>query len=81
MRELNSTPALPAVCHEEAPNTNCGHLSRPHHHGNTLLMKVIGPVITFVDRPWKVSVVSTRPKSKFRPQNLDVPGGCAVRLR
>ncbi|KAI0643135.1 NicO-domain-containing protein [Trametes meyenii] len=23
-------------------------------HGNTLMMKVIGPVVTFVDRPWKM---------------------------
>jgi len=33
------------------------HPPRPnhHHYGNTLLMKIISPVITFVDRPWKVS--------------------------
>lgn len=55
MRETGSTPASPAVGDEEAPGTNGGHFSRPKHHGNTLLMKVIGPVITFVDRPWKVS--------------------------
>lgn len=23
-------------------------------HGNTLMMKIIGPVVTFVDRPWKM---------------------------
>jgi high-affinity nickel-transport protein len=57
MQETNQTPS-PATGGEEAPNAGDGHLSRSHHHGNTLLMKIIGPVITFVDRPWKVSVVS-----------------------
>lgn len=23
-------------------------------HGNTLMMKLIGPIVTFVDRPWKM---------------------------
>ena len=23
-------------------------------HGNTLMMKIIGPIVTFVDRPWKM---------------------------
>ncbi|KAH9924277.1 NicO-domain-containing protein [Epithele typhae] len=25
-----------------------------YSHGNTLMMKVLGPVVTFVDRPWKM---------------------------
>jgi len=54
MQEPNSTPTSPGVSDEGALNTNGGHLSRSHHHGNTLLMKIIGPVITFVDRPWKM---------------------------
>ncbi|KIP10218.1 hypothetical protein PHLGIDRAFT_266160 [Phlebiopsis gigantea 11061_1 CR5-6] len=24
------------------------------NHGNTLMMKIIGPIVTFVDRPWKM---------------------------
>ncbi|RPD62214.1 NicO-domain-containing protein [Lentinus tigrinus ALCF2SS1-7] len=24
------------------------------HHGNTLMMRLIGPIVTFVDRPWKM---------------------------
>ncbi|TCD62989.1 hypothetical protein EIP91_006148 [Steccherinum ochraceum] len=27
---------------------------RQGNHGNTLMMKIIGPVVTFVDRPWKM---------------------------
>jgi nickel/cobalt transporter (NiCoT) family protein len=23
-------------------------------HGNTLMMKLVGPVVTFVNRPWKM---------------------------
>lgn len=23
-------------------------------HGNTLMMKLLGPIVTFVDRPWKM---------------------------
>lgn len=61
MQEAHSTPTLPASGDEETPSTNGDHLSRPQHHGNTLLMKVIGPVITFVDRPWKASVVQLGP--------------------
>jgi len=68
MQGTNSTPASPTSGDEEAPSTNDGHLSRPRHHGNTLLMKIIGPVITLVDRPWKVNVVSTQSKRKLRPQ-------------
>jgi hypothetical protein len=56
MQEADSTPAPPAGDEEEL-NTSGGHLPRPQHHGNTLLMKIIGPVITFVDHPWKASVV------------------------
>ena len=78
MQELNSTPPSPAVGDEEASGGNDRHLSRPHHHGNTLLMKIIGPVITFVDRPWKVSVASARLKREFRPRSQDVPGGTTV---
>ena len=81
MQGTNSTPASPASGGEEAPSTNDGHLSRPHHHGNTLLMKIIGPVITFVDRPWKVNVVSTWSKRKLTPQDIDVSGGTTVRFR
>ncbi|KZP31862.1 NicO-domain-containing protein [Athelia psychrophila] len=25
-----------------------------HHHNNTLMMRILGPVINFVDRPWKM---------------------------
>lgn len=80
MREFDPTPTLPAA-NDEALDANNGHLSRPHHHENTLLMKIIGPVITFVDRPWKVRAVLTLSKRNSKPQNLDVPGGCAVRFR
>lgn len=51
--------ALPVAGDEEAHSGNDGPPPRSHHHGSTLLMKIIGPVITFVDHPWKVSVVST----------------------
>ena len=61
MEEANPTPAPPASGDEEAPSSGDGNLSRPQHHGNTLLMKIIGPVITFVDRPWKASVVHLGP--------------------
>lgn len=80
VRETDSTPA-PAANDEEAPSPNDDNLPRSHHHGNTLLMRIIGPVITLVDRPWKVSVVSPLSKRTFRPRNLDVPGGTAVRFR
>lgn len=80
MQETGSTPESPAVVGEEVPNTNGDHLARPQHHANTLLMKIIGPVITFVDRPWKVSSVSTWPRKGFRAQDLDVSGGTIVRF-
>lgn len=75
MQEAVSTPASSAVGDEEVPGTNDGHLSQPQHHGNTLLMKIIGPVITFVDRPWKVSGVSTWSKTRFGPRNQMYPVG------
>jgi len=61
MQEADSTPAPPASGDEETPSTSGDRPSRPQHHGNTLLMKLIGPVITFVDRPWKASVVHLGP--------------------
>ena len=54
--QINNSAALPAAGDEGAPSINDGHQLRSRHR-NTLLMKIIGPVITFVDRPWKVSVV------------------------
>jgi len=68
MQEPNLTPTPPAVDGEETLSTNDGHLPPPHHHGNTLLMKIIGPVLTFVDRPWKASAISTRSKRKLNPE-------------
>ncbi|KAF9651590.1 NicO-domain-containing protein [Thelephora ganbajun] len=53
-QETNSTPTSPTAGDEEEPRVNGDHRSRSHRHGNTLLMKIIGPVITFVDRPWKM---------------------------
>jgi len=61
MQEADSTPALPASGDEETTSTSGDCLSQPQHHRNTLLMKVIGPVIAFVDRPWKASVVQLGP--------------------
>ena len=61
MQEADSTPAPPASSNEEVPSISDDHLSRPQCHGNTLLMKIIGPVITFVDRPWKASAVQLYP--------------------
>lgn len=55
--------ASPVAGDEEAPNGNYDHLSRSHQQGSTLLMKIIGPVITFVDHPWKVSVASAWEKT------------------
>lgn len=66
MQETNPTPAPPAAGDEEAAGADEGHPSQSHRHGNTLLMKIIGPLITFVDRPWKVSVVSIRFVGGFR---------------
>ena len=76
--EINNS-ASPAG-DEGAPSVNDGHLPRPRYHGNTLLMKIIGPVITFVNRPWKVSIVSTWGSEEVQTSNLDVPGGRAVRF-
>lgn len=83
MQETGSIPASPGAGDEEAPGTNDGRLSRSRHrhHGNTLLMKIIGPVITFVDRPWKASVMSTWSRRWFRSRDLDVPGGITIRFR
>ncbi len=60
--------AVSPAADEEDPSVNDGHLLRSRRHGNTLLMKIIGPVITFVDRPWKVSILSTWHKREFRPK-------------
>ena len=58
VQETNPTTSL-VVSNERARRVNDYNPSRPHHQGNTLLMKVIGPVITFVDHPWKVSLILT----------------------
>lgn len=60
--EIDSA-VFPVVGDGGEPAANHGHLSQSHHYGSTLLMKIIGPVITFVDHPWKVSVVSIWHKS------------------
>lgn len=67
MQELNPAPTPPAAGDEETLNANGRHMPRPHHHGNTLLMKIIGPVLTFVDRPWKASAISILLKRKLNP--------------
>lgn len=56
MQETNPTTSL-VISSERARRVNDYNPSRPHHQGNTLLMKIIGPVITFVDRPWKMYLV------------------------
>lgn len=68
MQEADSTPALPTSGDEETPSTSGDRLSQPQHHGNTLLMKIIGPVITFVDRPWKASAVQLGPGEGSDPE-------------
>jgi high-affinity nickel-transport protein len=69
MQEPDSTTS-PAACagDEEAPCTNNRLRPQSHRHGNTLLMKIIGPVITFVDHPWKVSLISIWNERKVRPR-------------
>lgn len=74
LHEVDST-APPVVGDEEIPSANHGHMSRSHNHGSTLLMKIIGPVITFVDHPWKVSMASTWHNKMVRPQIQMYPVG------
>ncbi|TFK83817.1 NicO-domain-containing protein [Polyporus arcularius HHB13444] len=39
---------------EEAPHTKDDDEMDEEPHRNTLMMRLIGPVVTFVDRPWKM---------------------------
>lgn len=38
----------------EDPSDIDDELDEQEGQGNTLMMKLIGPVVTFVDRPWKM---------------------------
>lgn len=38
----------------EDPSGIDDELDEQEGQGNTLMMKLIGPVVTFVDRPWKM---------------------------
>lgn len=38
----------------EDPSEIDDELDEHQSQGNTLMMKLIGPIVTFVDRPWKM---------------------------
>ena len=52
-------------------------------HGNTLMMKLLGPIVTFVDRPWKMYPVGVlfglgaspvpRAQNSAAHENLSLP--------
>ena len=50
-------------------------------YNNTIMMKILGPVVRFVDRPWKVPLVLTDaiPRTNYlMTLALDVPSRLAV---
>lgn len=51
-------------------------------YNNTIMMKILGPVVRFVDRPWKVSlVIDVIPRTNYlMTLTLDVPSRRAVRI-
>ena len=51
-------------------------------YNNTIMMKILGPVVRFVDRPWKVPlVIDVIPRTNYlMTLTLDVPSRRAVRI-
>jgi hypothetical protein len=52
-------------------------------YNNTIMMKILGPVVRFVDRPWKVPLVTDAiPHTKYlMTLTSDVPSRLAVWIR
>jgi hypothetical protein len=50
-------------------------------YNNTIMTKILGPVVRFVDRPWKVSPMRSPRTEYLMTSTLDVPSWRAVWIR
>ena len=53
------------LAHGETPNDMDDIIEDDANYGKTIMMKVIGPVVKFVDRPWKVGHHSSPQSSAY----------------